>query len=401
MRASPCRSTYETSTDSPSSSAVLAVAAAFDFAFYRRWTFPPLRFLYFNLAQSLAVFYGRNPWHYYLLQGYPLLLTVFLPFAATGVVSALVRPAETYPAAIAHQLATISIVLPVLLSLVSHKEVRFIYPLLPPLHVLAAGPFATFFAPILARPPSLATILHRRFPLLLLALLAGTLTALLASTAHQPATLALMPFLRRAHEAHRLTQPPAAAHLAPPPPAADPTTVAFLTPCHSTPWRAHLVHPGIRAWALTCEPPVNLSLAARARYVDEADRFYADPKAWIRTHMGRPPTPRTRGWFGARPPRAGLGALDSGGADGHGEDDGVAWDGKEGRHPWPEYLVFFEGLTGTLREMGAERAGYHECWRGWNSWAHDDWRRRGDLVVWCVRGGEGGRSGERGAVRVA
>ncbi|KAI4236231.1 MAG: hypothetical protein LQ352_008026, partial [Teloschistes flavicans] len=60
---------------------VLAASAVVDRLYYQQWTFPPLRFLYFNLAQSLSVHYGRNDWHYYLSQGYPLLLTTFLPFA--------------------------------------------------------------------------------------------------------------------------------------------------------------------------------------------------------------------------------------------------------------------------------------------------------------------------------
>ena len=29
-------------------------------------------------------------------------------------------------------------------------------------------------------------------------------------------------------------------------------------------------------------------------------------------------------------------------------------------------------------------SGYGECWRGFNSHWHDDWRRKGDVVVWCL-----------------
>lgn len=61
----------------------------------------------------------------------------------------------------------------------------------------------------------------------------------------------------------------------------------------------------------------------------------------------------------------------------------------EGAKVWPEYLVFFAQLEDVLRgvvaEAGVGRSAYRECWRGWNSWAHDDWRRRGDMVVWCLR----------------
>ncbi|KAL8918618.1 MAG: hypothetical protein Q9172_005334, partial [Xanthocarpia lactea] len=68
---------------------VLASSLVVDRIYYQQWTFPPIRFLYFNLARSLSVHYGRNDWHYYLTQGYPLLLTTFIPFALVGVYQSL------------------------------------------------------------------------------------------------------------------------------------------------------------------------------------------------------------------------------------------------------------------------------------------------------------------------
>ena len=65
-----------------------------------------------------------------------------------------------------------------------------------------------------------------------------------------------------------------------------------------------------------------------------------------------------------------------------------AWDGGEGAKAWPDYLVFFGALQGAMKGVLGGSA-YRECWRGWNSWGHDDARRRGDVVVWCLRGGEG------------
>jgi phosphatidylinositol glycan class B len=55
----------------------------------------------------------------------------------------------------------------------------------------------------------------------------------------------------------------------------------------------------------------------------------------------------------------------------------------KGRREWPRYLIFFEPLEGVLGEvLGNSR--YRECWRGFNSHWHDDWRRKGDVVVWCL-----------------
>lgn len=138
---------------------------ASDRLYYGFWTLPPLRFLYFNIAQSLAVFYGRNRTDYYLTEGLPLLLTTALPFAVVGLTQALrgkdlqhspvpgnestQSPASenTHDATrrrVSNHLAWACIVTTLSLTLISHKEVRFLYPLLPFLHVLAAGPLATF-----------------------------------------------------------------------------------------------------------------------------------------------------------------------------------------------------------------------------------------------------------------
>lgn len=78
------------------------------------------------------------------------------------------------------------------------------------------------------------------------------------------------------------------------------------------------------------------------------------------------------------------------------QDDEVGgegpWDGKGGRRVWAEYLVFFEQMEETMGVL-LRGNGYVECWRGWNSWGHDDWRRRGDMVVWCLNGRKGGGEG--------
>jgi phosphatidylinositol glycan class B len=355
---------------------VLIFSVLLDRAFYNQWTFPPYRFLYFNIAQSLAVFYGRNRWDYYLTEGYPLLLTTYLPFALFGLYRALQASHTTSSSAtIRPQLATVAIIVPAVLSLVSHKEVRFIYPLLPILHVLAADPITSFIRPSPSdsrhgRPPWRSTLL----PLLLLL---NVLIALLTTQYHQPAPLKVMDYLRHEHEKQYLTQPPVEAHL---PPADSVMTVGFLMPCHSTPWRSHLVHPGIRAWALGCEPPIHLDPSQRQGYLDEADQFYESPQRFLMNKLGKPPA--RKNMLGGKMPQTGLGS----------DVEAAAWDGKEGKKVWPEYLVFFQGLEKDLR-TATKDSGYGECWRGWNSYFHDDWRRTGDMIVWCLRTKEERRGG--------
>lgn len=363
------------------SSLVLASSAIADRRYYQEWTFPPYRFLYFNIAQSLAVFYGRNDWHYYLTQGYPLLLTTFLPFGIIGLYRSLFPPKlsslQSTPSRISNtirfQLGAIAVLVPLTLSFISHKEVRFIYPLLPPLHILAASPFTAFFLSAISRNPTRSHNLLLKRALLFLLLTINLALSLFLTTSYQTAPISVMSYLRSQYITHYLTQPPSSSNLAKATP--DTMTVGFIMPCHSTPWRSHLIHPGIKAWALTCEPPLSTPPSERAAYLDEADRFYLSPAAFLHEKLGDPPLPADH-------------------EDAHAERaQNAHWDGEVGylgTVGWPQYLVFFGQMEGTMREVVGEEGVYGECWRGWNGvrgW-HEDWRRRGGMVVWCLRRGE-------------
>ncbi|KAI5285631.1 glycosylphosphatidylinositol anchor biosynthesis, partial [Ascosphaera acerosa] len=153
-------------------------------------------------------------------------------------------------------------------------------------------------------------------------------------------------------------------------------TVGFLMPCHSTPWRSHLVFPAIHAWALSCEPPVDMAPRRRAAYLDEADLFYADVAGFLASHM--------QGGFDARAlpaapsyasPRPALHDAAHPCADGAGCARAM--------HDWPDYLVFYQQLESELKRLLAGSA-YGECHRSFNTAWHDDWRRQGDMIVYCL-----------------
>ncbi|KAJ5712303.1 hypothetical protein N7493_008771 [Penicillium malachiteum] len=350
---------------------ILAVSAGADRLFYGFWTFPPLRFLYFNIAQSLAVFYGSNDWHYYLSQGFPLLLTTLVPFAATGLYFTLKTRTSTasdkLQTTIRVQLATICVVMPSILSLISHKEVRFIYPLLPSLHILAApGLIQKFW-------PALESSSHVHTPtrlLLIFLILVNVAIATYTSYFHAAGPLNVLTYLRRQHEAHssvnRLEEIPTS-HNSPTPEAG--ITAGFLMPCHSTPWRSHLVYPSIDAWALSCEPPIDLNKTQKAVYRDEADQFYDNPSQFLRDNMG--------GGLRHLPRRPSYIT----------ESRQVVSDDNLALHEWPDYLIFFAQLEPTMRSL-IRGSSYGECWRTWNTPWHDDWRRSGDIVVWCLDSAE-------------
>ncbi|CAI6338605.1 unnamed protein product [Periconia digitata] len=363
---------------------VLACSTLSDRLYYGVWTFPPLHFLYFNIARSLAVFYGTSRPDYYLTEGLPLLLTTALPFALTGLwhscsgrsSTARRGAAPPSPASRLHgppgmlpRLAWTSIVVILSLSLISHKEVRFLYPVLPFFHVLAGEPLASFFPP--QSPKS-------RKALLSLLLAINVFVAGYVSQVHQRGVIDVVDFLRHKHEARNHFSTITTDAIVAPPTHVKVvnTTVGFLMPCHSTPWRSHLVYPSINAWALTCEPPIDVPLSERASYLDEADQFYlglqgtgkdgSGPVAWLDTHMEHLQTITESGsrsgshWARIHPKYR-----------------------EANRRAWPQNLVFFDQLRPVLSDY-LKGTMYRECWRGFNSHFHDDSRRVGDVVVWCL-----------------
>ncbi|KAF8544834.1 Alg9-like mannosyltransferase family-domain-containing protein [Trichophaea hybrida] len=285
---------------------VFLVNALLDNAYYGEWTFPPLTFLKFNVLQSLSVFYGRNDWHYYLSQGLPLLLTSFLPVALYALYTS-IRTWSTFSPAF--QLATTVLGVVGMYSAIRHKEVRFLYPLLPMLHVLSAKTLQDLKWSIKTKNRILAGMILLNLPI-----------AYYTSLVHQRGVVDVIEHLGNTSSEWK--------------------SVGFLMPCHSTPWRSSMrtTEAGKDMWALTCEPPLDLPKEQRAAYLDEADEFYKDPRAFVERYIG---------------------------------------EGK--KYAWPERLVAFE----VLENIGGD--GYEVCWRGFNSHWHDDWRRKGDVVVYCRR----------------
>ncbi|KAF2864032.1 glycosyltransferase family 22 protein [Piedraia hortae CBS 480.64] len=301
--------------------AVLIPCICIDRVYYGEWVLPPLEFVYVNLVQSLAMFYGENRVDYYFTEGLPLLLTLSLPFAVAGLVSCFKwdvgRAGVASKVRLVLAVAVCTMVL--VMSTVKHKEMRFIHPLLPMLHVIAARPVATYFHPF-PFPQS-----RVKAAVLIVLLVGNAFIAGYVSMVHQKGVIDVVHHLRHEQE------------LMP----ARILSVGFLMPCHSTPWRSHLVHSQIQAWALTCEPPVHLTLQEREQYLDEGDIFYADPVAWIKANVG---------------------------------------DAK--KLSWPSHLVFFQSLEPIVADLLSE-SGYRQCWRGFNTQWHDDSRRQGHVLVWC------------------
>ncbi|KAI1335143.1 glycosyltransferase family 22 protein [Xylariaceae sp. FL0016] len=340
-------------------SIVLGLSLLVDRQYFGDWTFPPFTFLHFNVAQDLAIFYGENDWHYYLSQGIPLLCTTITPFALKGLTKSL-DAERSWPVVTSNALKTLTFTVITniaSLSLVSHKEVRFIAPLLPALHIIAAPHVTSFFttayeAATTCPPPALG---WKRKPLLAAGVIVNIVIGGYLASFHAAAPISVMGFLRKEFEETH----PNILSFPRPANATDEDLpqelfALFLTPCHATPWRSHLVYPTLRARALTCEPPIDTppKSAERAAYQDETRRFYADPVAYLTTTL----------W-----PR-----------DAPGED-------------MARYIVGYEGIESALREYfdwsgpGARhKIQLREVWRSWNGLFTDDERKAGELKVWAT-----------------
>ncbi|KAL2399665.1 Glutamine-fructose-6-phosphate aminotransferase [isomerizing] [Exophiala dermatitidis] len=450
---------------------VLVVSGIIDRFFYGAWVFPPSNFLHVNVVQSLATFYGSNDWHYYISQGYPLLLTTALPFTVVGIYRSFTKrgPADVVLAAsqdgssptmpsdrtawnVLRSLSVVSLLVPAFFSNIAHKEVRFIYPLLPALHVITGLPLASFFLSSpdqntsnTSRTAAAAArgLVVKNKPLLLLIVFLNFCVAYYTTQVHNSGVIQVMHHLRHEFETgylrHRhpwagqaqVQSQGRAQALSSDSAGADTDTeaggpgirgsvnnmtIGFLMPCHSTSWRSHLQYPpsstqpGIQAWALTCDPPLDLTPEERENYLDEADQFYENPGVWLKKNMSRRRPVRLNPKDGAAPaapivttpdPRLqrSLFKIDH---DKEDEEESQSWwswwsshisgndignnapqTGRGTRRPWPDYLVFFAQLEPTLT-ASLRGSGYGECARFFNSRWHDDWRRTGDVVVWCL-----------------
>ncbi|KAK4702126.1 GPI mannosyltransferase 3, partial [Phenoliferia sp. Uapishka_3] len=332
--------------------AALVFCFAIDSLFYGVPSFTPYTFLVQNVWNSISLFYGANPFHFYLTQALPFTTMTLLPFIINGVYTGSSSPKPRLAAIVA--ITTIGTY-----SLLGHKEFRFIYPILPILHCFAAHSLVSLSSSITVLNPPVTSIFttlsirpsHAAF------VLVSLIPAIYLTSFHYLAQATVMKTLRDI-------------------PSSELKSIAFLMPCHSTPWQSHLHRKdleveglggsgeGGRAWFLTCEPPVLGQNAST--YRDQSDYFYEDPIQYLLTRFppavdpAFPPSPFTIPSFSDN-------SMDLG------------W-----RHEWPSHVVVFQDLLTSFGGVVAgllKQRGYVEYKRMWNSHFQDDARRTGDVVV--------------------
>lgn len=227
----------------------LAVSLAVDRFFYGEWTLTMWNFFYVNCMRDISRFYGAHHPLWYFYEGVPVVVASWLPW----LVMAVVQPDPDTRGVARHMLWSAAFAV-LMLSLVPHKEYRFLLPLMP-LVVPAIGH-------AIAR--SLRTV---RTPRLLLAVLfvLNAAPALYLSRWHQRGPMEVMDVLAerisKEHSGHRVS-------------------VDFLMGCHATPFYTHLhLDPLPKLRFLDCTPPSEVPVDDAN--ITESRWFELDPEAFV------------------------------------------------------------------------------------------------------------------------
>ncbi|KAK0463835.1 glycosyltransferase family 22 protein [Desarmillaria tabescens] len=327
---------------------VLTSVVGLDWVYYGKFTFAPANFLITNLS-GVALFYGGNPWHYYLSQALPILCTTSLPFTIHGLWTQ-GSESNTATRTMRKMVAwTIGVY-----SFAGHKEWRFIHPLLPILHVLASQSLVDLSATtVRAKPKPRASITTYLPPVrkkFLAILLVPMPTAAYVVLLYCSGPISATSYIRSI-----------------PTNELQGGSIGILMPCHSLPGQAYIHRKELEnggMWALGCEPP--LGKQDLSTYRDQTDIFFSFPYQYF---MERFP-PAVDPTFPASPfPASPAGASTA---------DAFPW-----AHEWPRHLIFFGAL---LREEGVKDLligkGYEEVWHRGRFWEGDGDERKGGVRVW-------------------
>lgn len=217
-----------------------------DRLFYGQFVFVQKNFIEFNFIHDFGALYGTHPWHWYFSQGFPVVMATHIPCFIMGVKIGFRKNGLLLLAV----LWTLCIY-----SFTSHKEFRFIYPVVP-ICMLFCG----LFMEDMHR--------HGRSKLLILYLLLNIPASIYFGLVHQRGVLDVMGHVRGLADQHETGQ-----H----------RSVMFLMPCHSTPYYSY-VHSKLPMRFLECPP----NLEQEENFAEETSLFYSAPSAWLKKEYEDP-----------------------------------------------------------------------------------------------------------------
>ncbi|CAK9140301.1 unnamed protein product [Ilex paraguariensis] len=226
---------------------VLGLTFLLDRLMYGSWVFVPLNFLKFNFLSSGGDYYGTHKWHWYLSQGFTVMVFTFLPFSIAGII---LSKHWKLSGLIAWVLG--------LYSVLGHKEFRFVLPVLPIALMFSGYSLATISWGVSSSgrkkgSPSLRTKCCSKMQLTIFFLLVTNLPmAFYMSIVHQRGAEEVMKYLSKEAFEGKVK------------------SILFLTPCHATPYYSTL-HRDLSMRFLDCTPSEEKGIP------DESDLFMMDP----------------------------------------------------------------------------------------------------------------------------
>ncbi len=244
--------------------AALAFGAVVDRVGLGVWTFPVLSFLRYNVSGAGGDYYGVHPWHWYLSNGLPVVVGPMLPVVALALASVALGWLNGRKEVGRSRLLAATALLPVgVLSLLSHKEFRFLMPVTPALWALGAAPARTLWGQQGGPRRLVVAVL----------ILANLPALVFLGLYHQRAPVAASEWL--ASHSHHIKD------------------VLLLTPCHAIPYHSHLHAPHLVIHSLDCSPPGRRPLGHPQTGLDDSDLFKSDPLRFLvdDRHALRLPSP--------------------------------------------------------------------------------------------------------------
>ncbi|KAL9243696.1 hypothetical protein vseg_017553 [Gypsophila vaccaria] len=235
----------------PIGALVVGITSLLDRLMYGSWIIVPFNFLKFNFFSSGGDYYGTHPWHWYLSQGFPVMIFTFLPFCVAGIIQSKQWKIS----------GLIGWVIGIY-SILGHKEFRFVLPVLPIALMFSGYSLASLRKPDLPIGKSKRIQnTHSRLPsklrICVFFLLATNIPmGLYMSLVHQRGTEDVMHYL--SNEAQN----------------SEVRGVLFLTPCHATPYYSAL-HKNVPMRFLDCTPSDQRGVP------DESDRFMLNPLEFV------------------------------------------------------------------------------------------------------------------------
>lgn len=300
----------------------MTINCSIDYYFYGELIFPIFKFVKFNFTTPLSQFYGVVPWYFHIGQSVPILLGYNIVPFVFGMAASQKKKPKFYSVSPLQSIKLTICLNIIVYSCLPHKEFRFIYPLQPMFTMISTFGVIRIYK-------HLPKVMCYGVPLI------SVIAYTIIDYYHESGSISVMKYL---HEIK------------------DIESLGFIMPCHSTPGQSYFHRKDIPDyWSITCEPPLHLLNSSDAAtkltgYMDESDYLYDDIPYFFQNYCN---------------------------------EDSISNKSIEFNRHWPQYLVIFEHLEAEFLKYSKENSlPYMEDQRFFNSLAHWDSRREGDIIVY-------------------